>query len=479
MKNDDLFAPLFQNAPPAAAKTTTAAAPRSAGAARNAVITVSQLNARARKILESNLEALWVGGELSNVVRAASGHWYFSLKDATAQVRCVMFRNRAMHVAFTPSNGLAVEIRALPSIYEARGDFQLGVENMRRAGQATLFETFEKLKAQLALEGLFDAAQKREAPQFARVIGVVTSLQAAALRDVLAVFARRAPHIKILIYPTAVQGAGASEEIAKAIRAAAHQNLCQTLIVCRGGGSIEDLWAFNEEPVARALALLRDSTDIVSISGVGHETDITIADFAADIRAATPTAAAELATPDGAQLRAWVGNQGMQLNRALNRYLNHAQQRVDYARRGLISPRQRVQNEQQHLAQMRLRLSLGLRSNNASASTKLNALRNALHYQKPNIESHLQAIHAQEARLQGIWKNLNTTQQQKLQQQSQALALLNPENVLARGYSLVENVDGKIIKTSDEVKVGENLRVRLAQGALGVAVTHAAKHKDS
>ncbi len=460
MENYDLFSE------PPVASTRSAA-----GVARNAVITVSQLNARARKILESGLEAMWVSGELSNVVRAASGHWYFSLKDANAQVRCVMFRNRAQSVAFTPTNGLAVEIRALPSIYEPRGDFQLGVENMRRAGQASLFEAFEKLKSKLALEGLFDAEQKREAPLFARVIGVVTSLQAAALRDVLAVFARRAPHIKIIIYPTAVQGAGASEEIAKAIRAAAHQNVCQTLIVCRGGGSIEDLWAFNEEPVARALALLRDSTDMVSISGIGHETDITIADFAADIRAATPTAAAELATPDRAQLLVWVRSSKTELQRALDRYLSRAQQRIDYARRGLISPRQRVQNEQQHLAQMRQRLSLSLRRNMSAATAKLSAQRNTIGFHKPNINGHLQDIHAAKTRLKCALQNSLLTQRKQLQQHQQALSLLNPENVLARGYSLVSNAQGVIVKSANDVAVGEALQVRLGRGGLEVVAT--------
>ena len=460
MENYDLF---FE---PPAASTRSAAS-----VARNAVISVSQLNARARKILESGLEAMWISGELSNVVRAASGHWYFSLKDANAQVRCVMFRNRAQSVPFTPTNGLAVEIRAIPSIYEPRGDFQLGVENMRRAGQASLFEAFEKLKSQLALEGLFDPEQKREAPQCARVIGVVTSLQAAALRDVLAVFTRRAPHIKIIIYPTAVQGAGASEEIAKAIRAAAHQNICQTLIICRGGGSIEDLWAFNEAPVARALALLRDCTDMVSISGVGHETDITIADFAADIRAATPTAAAELATPERAQLLAWVQGSQAELKRALDRYLSRAQQRIDYARRGLVSPRQRVQNEQQHLRQMRQRLVLSLARSLSAAKAKLNSQRNGMQYRKPNIDWHLQSIQAANARLLRALQNTLLVQQKQLQQHKQALSLLNPENVLARGYSLVSNAQGAIVKNADDVLVGEALRVQLGRGELKVVAS--------
>ncbi|MEO8101106.1 MAG: exodeoxyribonuclease VII large subunit, partial [Betaproteobacteria bacterium] len=258
---------------------------------RGEVIAVSELNRRVRGLLEANLALLWVSGELSNVMRAASGHWYFSLKDATAQVRCVMFRHRAAAIGFTPENGMQVEIRALPSLYEPRGEFQLGVETMRRGGLGALYEAFERLKARLLAEGLFSAERKRPLPAFPKVLGIVTSLKAAALRDVLTTLQRRAPMIQIIIYPSAVQGTQAAQEIAAAIdsaRSRIARDAIEALIICRGGGSIEDLWSFNEEIVARAIVRLQDECGIPVVSGVGHETDFTICDFVADRRAPTP-----------------------------------------------------------------------------------------------------------------------------------------------------------------------------------------------
>ncbi|MFP5403699.1 MAG: exodeoxyribonuclease VII large subunit [Gammaproteobacteria bacterium] len=244
------------------------------------VLTVSELNRMARRALESQLPLLWVEGEVSNFTRAASGHWYFSLKDANAQVRCVMFRGRNQFADFTPANGDHVEVRALPSLYEARGDFQLGAEQIRRAGAGRLYEAFLKLKARLDAEGLFDPAKKRALPRFPRTLGIVTSPQAAALHDVLTALSRRMPGLPVILYPTPVQGAGAGAQIAAAIRTAGARAECDVLLVCRGGGSLEDLWAFNDEAVARAIAM----SPMPVVSGVGHETDFTIADFAADLR---------------------------------------------------------------------------------------------------------------------------------------------------------------------------------------------------
>ncbi|MGA0844823.1 MAG: exodeoxyribonuclease VII large subunit, partial [Arenicellales bacterium] len=256
-----------------------------------AVMTVSQLNQTVGRLLERSFPLTWVAGELSNVTRAASGHWYFTLKDAGAQVRAVMFRGRAQYVDFSPREGDKVEVRATVGLYAARGDFQLNVENMRRAGVGNLYEAFLRLKSKLAAEGLFDQERKRALPVFPRTIGVVTSPQAAALRDILTALRRRVPHIQIVLYPTAVQGDGSAEKIAAAIQAASDRSECDLLLVCRGGGSLEDLWSFNDERVARAIFYCA----VPVISGVGHETDVTIADFVADLRAPTPTAAAELA----------------------------------------------------------------------------------------------------------------------------------------------------------------------------------------
>ncbi|MDO8311439.1 MAG: exodeoxyribonuclease VII large subunit, partial [Sideroxyarcus sp.] len=266
---------------------------------KNQVLSVRELNLAAKQLIEGGLPLLWVRGEISNFVNAASGHWYFSLKDEAAQVRCVMFRHKSQYLDFKPANGMQVEVLALASLYEARGDFQLTLDKMRPAGLGALYEAFERLKSKLEGEGLFEAWRKRDLPLLPRQIGIVTSLQAAALRDVLRTLANRMPNVPVLLYPAPVQGEGAAQKIAQAIRTASQRAECDVLIVCRGGGSIEDLWAFNEEAVARAIA----ASHIPVVSGVGHETDFTIADFVADMRAATPTAAAQAVVPDRQELQ--------------------------------------------------------------------------------------------------------------------------------------------------------------------------------
>ena len=289
------------------------------------VLSVSQLNLQARLALEKNFPLLWVGGEISNFTRATSGHWYFSLKDAKAQVRCAMFRNRNQLIDWIPSEGSAVEVNALVTLYEARGEYQLIVEGLRRAGLGLLYEQFAKLKARLEQEGLFDAARKRELPNFPKQIGVITSPAAAALRDVLSVLKQRAPHIPVVLYPTPVQGNGAGQEIARAIGIAGQRKECDVLILCRGGGSIEDLWSFNEEVVARAMV----ACPIPIVAGVGHETDFTIADFVADERAPTPTAAAQLASPERDALREYLEEQQRRITVSLTRALQARGQHLD------------------------------------------------------------------------------------------------------------------------------------------------------
>lgn len=265
------------------------------------VLSVSQLNREARALLEGGFPLIWVEGEISNLSRPVSGHVYFSLKDAAAQVRCTLFRNRATLLRFKPQDGLHVLMRARVSLYEARGDFQLIVEHMEEAGHGALQRAFEELKQKLAKQGLFDAAHKNLLPAVPRRIGVVTSPSGAAIRDILSVIRRRHAAVRVIIYPVPVQGEGSAEKIAAMIRLAAARAECDVLIVARGGGSLEDLWAFNEEIVARAIY----ACDIPVVSGVGHEIDFTIADFVADVRAPTPTGAAELVTPDS---EAWLRN---------------------------------------------------------------------------------------------------------------------------------------------------------------------------
>jgi len=289
------------------------------------VIPVSLLNRLARERLEATFPLCWVAGEISNLSHAASGHLYFSLKDSAAQVRCVMFRSRAQILGWRLENGQQIEARVLVTLYEARGDFQLNVEAARRGGIGNLYERFLRLQDQLASEGLFDSAAKRSLPTFPQRIGIITSPQAAALRDVLSTLRRRAGHVSIVLYPTPVQGDGAARQIAEAILGAGARRECELLIVCRGGGSIEDLWAFNDEAVARAIR----ACSLPVICGIGHETDFTIADFAADQRAPTPTAAAEIAAPERTALLARLAAGELALRRQIEQQLNQRGQHLD------------------------------------------------------------------------------------------------------------------------------------------------------
>ncbi len=328
-------------------------APAAGPAEGSRPLTVSELNRGVRGMLERGYPLIAVRGEVSNFTRATSGHLYFVLKDAGAQVRCAMWRGRAQGLAFTPANGDAVELRAIVTLFEARGEFQLNVETMRRDGAGTLYDAFLRLKEKLAAEGLFDAGRKRALPAFPRCVGVVTSLKAAALRDVLTALRRRAPMIPVVVYPTPVQGEAAAPQIARAIAAANAHGAADVLIVCRGGGGIEDLWAYNEESVARAIA----GSAIPVVSGVGHETDFTIADFVADLRAPTPTAAAELVSPlahrsADFQLAALAD----QLTAGIETRLAEARQRLDWLARELVPPSARLEARRRRLADLGRRL---------------------------------------------------------------------------------------------------------------------------
>ncbi len=428
-------------------------------------ISVTELNRRTRNIIEAKFELLWVSGELSNVTRAASGHWYFVLKDDEAQVRCVMFRNRAAAVSFKPESGMQVDVRALPSLYEARGEFQLGVEGMRRAGLGALFEAYERLKAKLSDEGLFDELRKRPLPTFPRKVGIVTSLHAAALRDVLTTLKRRAPMIVAIVYPTAVQGANAAQEISAALDAARIRREVDALIICRGGGSIEDLWSFNAEVVARAIAKFQNDTAIPVVSGVGHETDFTICDFVADRRAPTPTAAAEMVSPDVELLRADVRSVRSILVRALRHTLDNAFQRVDRAQRRLLSPQDRVTRERVGLARIAaaLRHELVASINRAKFETAL--LKQRMSARRPDLALWQSNLAQRRGRLMQSVQRVLLNRSTSLQSRSQALQLLAPARVLERGYSIVER-NGTILRDSVSVRAGDTIAVRLARGGL-------------
>ena len=432
------------------------------------VLTVSALNSLARSAVESALPLVWVAGEISNLTRAASGHWYFSLKDDRAQVRCAMFRGRNQFVDWQPTNGDQVEVRATPTVYEARGEFQLQVELMRRAGLGALFEAFERLKQKLAAEGLFDSARKRALPAFPKKLGIVTSPEAAALRDVLTTLHRRAPWLPVVLYPTPVQGEGAGRKIAAAIQAASSHKACDVLIVCRGGGSIEDLWAFNDEAVARAIA----ACPVPVISGVGHETDFTITDFVADLRAPTPTAAAEQACLSREEWMQRLAALQHRIARPLHRLLASRMQAVDLAARRLIHPAQRLKAQQDTLAHLGRRLGLAHAQGLARVRWQFDALARRVAGTRPQP----QALHDELKQLQqGLSRALVQRMQAnraEIERMALHLAHLNPEAVLARGYSVVRNIQGRVIDSSAQLQLDETLELRFHRGSARARVTN-------
>lgn len=432
----------------------------------SAVISVTELNRRTRELVERGFPLLWVAGEISNFTRAASGHCYFSLKDAQAQVRCVLFRHKAALLDFPIANGMQVEVRASPTLYEARGDFQLGVETLRRSGLGQLFEAFERLKKQLEREGLFAAERKRVLPPFPRVVGIVTSPAAAALRDVLTTLRKRMPSLPVVLYPAPVQGEGAGERIAQAIRLASARAEVDVLIVCRGGGSIEDLWAFNEEVVARAIA----DCAIPVVSGVGHETDFTIADFVADMRAPTPTAAAALASPDRIELAQTLAGLSRSLARATWRQLERRMQQLDYLGKRLVHPGQRIEIRREQLAHLGVRLNSAWHHRLDAAGYRVESVATRLKVSRPDLD-------AIELSLQDLAARLSVAASLYIERRTQGLAALaahlshlNPQGVLERGYSIVTRDDGRIVRDAGEVAIGSSVSLSFARGRAGARI---------
>lgn len=405
---------------------------------KSRIYSVRELNYSVKQLLENSLPLLWVRGEISNFVCAASGHWYFSLKEEQAQVRCAMFRHKNQYLDWQPQNGAQVEVLALPTLYEARGEFQLTLEQMRPAGLGALYEAFERLKNKLQGEGLFDAARKRPLPLLPAQIGIVTSPQAAALRDVLTTLSNRMPGIPVILYPTPVQGEGAAQKISQAIRTACERAECDVLLVCRGGGSIEDLWAFNEEAVARAIAASR----IPVVSGVGHETDFTIADFVADRRAATPTAAAQLIVPARQELLQRLRPIAQHLGRARLRQAERLMQQLDFLQRRLVHPAQRLQQQAQQVDRLHRRLHLA-RPDPAQLSAR------GAEQGRRLLEAMQRALERCDFRLRSL---------------RQHLAHLDPQQVLARGYSVVRDERGQIVLDSAELSAGACLDITFARG---------------
>ena len=430
------------------------------------VMTVSLLNQAVARMLERNFPLAWISGEISNFTQAASGHWYFTLKDDSAQVRAVMFRGRAQYAGFSPREGDKVEVRALVTLYAPRGDYQLNVEAIRRAGVGNLYEAFLRLKEKLNAEGVFDPARKRPLALFARTVGIVTSPQAAALRDILSTLRRRAPHVRIILYPTPVQGEGASQKIAQAIATASARAECDVLLVCRGGGSIEDLWSFNEEVVARAIA----ACSMPVISGVGHETDITIADFAADLRAPTPTAAAEMAVAPRADWLAILETHADDLTRALRRRIAETTQTLDWLSHRLVSPSAYIAHERLKLHGLQTRLTHATR-------TPLDHARFALAHLQTRLATHLPKTAPQRVRLNEAARRMSTRMATAALQRKQALValtaqleLLNPQRTLERGYSMIIDSKGRIVRAPKDLHPRQIITVQLAEGSAEVGI---------
>jgi exodeoxyribonuclease VII large subunit len=392
------------------------------------IYTVGRLNTEARMLLESGLPALWVEGELSNFAAPSSGHWYFTLKDRDAQIRCAMFRARNSGVGFRPKDGLHVVLRGRVSLYEPRGDYQLIAEQMEDAGEGALKREFEKLKVRLAAEGLFDAALKRPLPAMPRRIAVVTSPTGAAVRDVVHVLARRFPAADVLVIPTPVQGAAATESIVAALDIASARGDVDVIILARGGGSIEDLWCFNDERVARAI---RRAT-VPVVSGVGHEIDFTIADFAADVRAPTPSGAAELVVPDARTLLSTLANAQRRLRQLAEQRLTRAFERFGNLGQRLARahPGNRLQQQMQRLDELDLRLRRALEAAMTRADQRLLLAR-------------------------------------------RGLDSISPLATLERGYAIVTGPDGRALLDAAEVRVGDTVEARLRRGVLRATVTGA------
>src|SRR6201991_2332410 len=433
----------------------------------DAVVPVSVLNRAIGTMLERSFPLVWVSGEVSNFTRAASGHWYFSIKDAQAQMRCVMFRGRAQHAEFTPREGDRIEVRALVTMYEPRGELQLNVEAVRRTGQGRLYEAFLKLKAKLEAEGLFAAERKRPLPAHPRSIGIVTSLQAAALRDVLTTLSRRAPHIPVIVYPAPVQGAGVGAKLAAMVETANARREVDVLIVCRGGGSIEDLWAFNEEVLARAIA----ASEVPVVSGVGHETDFTIADFAADVRAPTPTGAAELVSPQRVLLLRDLDHRHAALARGFGRMMERRAQQLDWLGGRLGSPGGRGARRPTHLHQLRVRLASAGARPVRDARARFALLQMRWQRWRPDLAGHQAKLGHLSQRLRNAFVRRHERDAAHIAALAARLEVLSPQRTFERGYAaLLDAQNGRALRAPAALKPGRRLTVHLAEGSADIAL---------
>lgn len=435
------------------------------------IYSVSELSRDVSALLESAFPALWIEGEISNFSSPSSGHWYFTLKDNQAQVRCAMFRPRVRAVRFQPEPGKHVTVRAKVSLYEPRGDFQLIVEEMEEAGAGALQRALEELKKKLSAEGLFEAARKKPLPLFARTIGVITSPTGAALRDILSVLKRRFPSIPVLIYPTPVQGQGAGQKIAQAIALANARKECDVLILARGGGSLEDLWSFNEEVVARAIA----ACEIPLVCGVGHETDFSLADFVADRRAPTPSVAAEMVSPNGEEWIAQFAGQERRLIALMRSALNQASGRLKNLGPRLQHPSRRLQMWTQRLDELERRLLQAWRTAQVQRTHRLATLAGRVRANAP--ENRLAKYRTQLSYLAVRLNQVETAQidrhRNRLFLAIRGLETVSPLATLQRGYAIVADQDGHVIRSASQVFLGQDVDIRVGLGRIAARVVKA------
>jgi len=427
------------------------------------VYAVSRLVREARGVLEGSFPLIWVEGEISNLAMPASGHIYFTLKDEAAQVRCAMFRNKNRNVRFTPKNGMQVLLRVRVTLYEGRGEFQLVVEHMEEAGSGALQRAYEALKHRLGEEGLFDQAHKKELPKVPQCIGVVSSPDGAAVHDILTVLNRRFPSSNVILYPVAVQGGDSAKQIAEAVILADERQECDVIIISRGGGSLEDLWSFNDEAVARAIF----ASTIPIISAVGHEVDFTIADFVADVRAPTPSAAAEIAVPDGTELLLKVQNNFRRLTLLINHRIQADNRHIKHLKQRLPQPQAKIRQQIQNVNKLEQQLR-------RSWSHLINNKRQQLDYWSVRLKHPQAEIDVQQQKVISFSERLENSITQRLQkyqshltQQIRTLAAVSPLNTLERGYSITTaEKTGKVVQKASEVELKQQLNVRLQQGQL-------------
>lgn len=444
------------------------------GPADENILSVSTLNRLARGLLEECFPSVIVEGEISNLAMPASGHWYLTLKDEHAQIRCAMFRNRNLSVRLRPNNGMQVIVRGRLSLYEGRGDYQLILDSLEDAGAGALQRAFEALKKKLADEGLFDAERKRSVDDSCRHVAVITSPTGAVIRDIISVFRRRYPGMNVTVLPVAVQGDAAAPAIIQAIADAnrhAETLGFDAILLARGGGSLEDLQAFNDEGVARAIV----ASELPVVSAVGHETDVSIADFVADLRAPTPSAAAELLSPDQAEWMANLAYQSERIQKLLQQTLLRKREQLNWTRKRLVHPGRRLQDQAQRLDRLELQLQRAMRVRLLTHGQQVNSLRQRL--QHPG-----QQIRQQSSRLEQFHTRLHRAMKQQLQTRQQSLAALarqldsiSPLQTIQRGYSVTRNTSANVISSVEQVKEGEEIKTVVTDGVIHSIVSSASR----